>query len=424
MYKKQILTTFILGTMAAVSSAAPVQFLSPFSSTPQSGKNNQTVSSMPDGLTNDPDNFWTRGTLTGDWGGQRDQLNDAGFAITPIYEAEAFGSTGGMHSGAISDGLLDVAFDFDLERITRFWADATFHFNVLDIYGTSLSSKYVGDFSNTSNLAGPNAIKFQEIWLQQSFWDKRASLRAGMLALDAEYFSSQGSSLFLNGTLGAFTLLGANFNNAPVYPVAAPAIRLDVAPVSFLDFKAAVFAPNENAENYSRGTDFGINQKDGALVALEASYLVNQSPNDRGLIGTYKIGTFIQHGDYTTWESQAQNTLNPSSPLHNGTNYALYGVADQELFKNGDYTIEAFVRAGFAPASYSFVDNYFDAGVNVTGLLPNRNLDVVGIAIARSGISGQFSRLPAHAGQPGIQQRDGDRRNLQNPGRSMGQHPA
>ena len=259
----------------------------------------------------------------------------------------------------------------------------------------------MGDLGNTSNLAGFNTFRLQEIWLQQSFWGKRASLRVGMLAADTEFFGSQASSLFLNGTFGAFTLIAANFNNAPVYPVAAPAVRLDVAPVSFLDFKVAVFAPNEDAENNNHGTDFSINGRDGALVALEAAYLVNQSPNDRGLIGSYKVGTFIQQGDYTTWGSQAENAINPSKPLRYGTNYMVYGVADQELFKNGQYTVDSFVRAGFASSRFSMVDNYFDAGFNFTGFIPNRILDVAGIAIARSGISGQFSDSQRAQGGPG-----------------------
>jgi len=404
MIKKHTLTTLIFGALAAISTAAPVQFASPFTATAQSGKNNQTVSSLPDGLTNSPDAIWQRNTLSGDWGGFRDQMNDLGIAVTPVYEAEAFGSTGSGHNGAISDGLIDVAFDFDLERITKIWTDATFHFNVLDIYGTSLSNRYVGDFSNTSNLAGYNSFRFQEIWLQQSLWEKRASVRAGMLAIDTEFFASQGSSLFLNGTLGAFTLFGANFNNAPVYPVAAPAIRFDVAPVSFLDFKVGVYAPNENAENYNNGTDFGIRKSDGALFALEASFLRNQSPNDRSLIGTYKIGAFIQHSDYATWDSQAQVALGNAGMLHYGTNYAVYGVIDQELFKDGEHTVGAFVRGGFAPSSYSFVDSYFDAGFNFTGFVPTRPLDVAGIAIARSGISDQFSNSQILQGSPGSSQ--------------------
>jgi porin len=328
-------------------------------------------------------------------------MNDFGIAITPVMEAEAFGAAGGGHSGGISDGLIDIALDLDLERLTHnLWPDAVFHMNVLDIYGSSLSGRYVGDISGTSNLAGYNTIRLQEIWLQQNFWRKRASLRVGMLAADTEFFLSQGASLFLNGTFGAFTLIGANFNNAPVYPVAAPAVRLDVAPVSFLDFKAAVFAPNEDAENNTHGTDFNINGGDGALVALEASYLVNQSPNDRGLIGTYRVGTFIQQGDYTSWESQAANALDPNQPLRYGTNYMVYGVADQELFKNGQNTVEAFARAGWASSRFSMVSNYIEGGFNFTGFVPNRLFDVAGIAVARSGISKQYSASQVEQGGP------------------------
>jgi porin len=397
---KLILSTCLAAALAASADAAPVQFLSPFAPTPEAEKNNQTFSSLPEGLTNEPDTFWRRNTLSGDWDGARNQVNDFGFAITPVYEAESFGAAGGGHGGGISDGLIDIAFDFDLERLTHIWPDAILHLNVLDTYGSSLSGRYVGDLGNTSNLAGFNTFRLQEIWLQQTFWGKRASIRAGMLAADSEFFSSQASSLFLNGTFGAFTLIAANFNNAPVYPVAAPAVRLDVMPVSFLDFKAAVFAPNEDAENNTHGTDFSINSKDGALVAFEASYLVNQSPNDRGLIGSYRVGTFIQQGDYTSWESQAANALNPSKPLRYGTNYMVYGVADQQLFKNGQYTVDSFVRAGFASSRFSMVDNYFDAGFNFTGFVPNRILDVAGIAVARSGISKQFSDSQVEQGNP------------------------
>ena len=163
-----------------------------------------------------------------------------------------------------------------------------------------------------------------------------------------------------------------------------------------------MFAPNEKAENNTHGTDFDINGRDGALVALETSYLVNQSPNDRGLIGTYKLGAFIQQGDYSSFGSQAAKALNPGKPLRRGTNVVGYGVADQELFKNGQYTVEAFVRVGFGTPNYSFVHDYFDAGFNFIGFVPTRPLDVTGIAVARSGISGQFSNAQIAQGSRGF----------------------
>jgi porin len=394
--------TLAIALATAEAPAAPIQFTSPFTATSPSAKTNQTIAGAPEGLTNNPDALFNRDVLLGDMGGLRNALVDDGVAVTPVLELEAFSSAGGGHGGATADGLLDVAFDFDLERITRIWADATFHFNVLDIFGPSLTVRHVGDISGVSNLAGADTFRLQEIWLQQELWKKRISIRIGMLAADSEFFTSQAASLFLDGTFGAFTLVALNFNDAPVYPIAAPGIRIDVMPVSFFDLRAAVLAPNEAAENNTHGTDFSINSQDGALVAVEASYLVNQSPNDFGRIGTYKVGTFIQQGDYASFGSQAANAVNAAKPLHYGTNVVVYGVADQELYKNGQYTVEAFARGGFGTPNYSVVHDYFDAGFNLIGPLSIRPLDVAGIAVGRSEISGQYSSSQVAQGNRGL----------------------
>ena len=404
-FPRFVVASVAFALLATAATAAPLQFSSPFTPTSQASKTSQTVAGTPEGLTNEPDALFYRSSLLGDLDGFRNTLSDNGLSITPILELEAFSAAGGGHGGADADGLLDVAFDFDLERITRgVLQDAALHLNVLDIFGSSLTGRHVGDISGVSNLAGFNSFRLQELWIQQSLLKKRVSIRFGLLAADSEFFTSQAASLFLDGTFGAFTLVALNFNDAPVYPVAAPAVRVDVTPVSFLDFKAAVFAPNEGAENNFHGTDFSINGGDGALVAFEASYLVNQSPNDRGLIGTYKLGTFLQQGDYASFGSQAANALDPRKPLHKGTNVVGYGVADQEIFKNGQYTVEAFARVGFGTPEYSFVHDYFDTGLNFIGFVPNRTLDVAGIAVGRSGISSQYSRGQIEQGMPGYSQ--------------------
>ena len=358
---------------------------------------------MPEGLTSPADTLLEQDTLTGDWGGLRDRLRDRGLAITPVYEGEVFGNTGGADQGVIADGFVNIALDLDLERITGFWKDATLHANALYIYGDSLSERYVGDFSNTSNLAGYNSVRLQELWLEQSFWTKRASLKLGLIAVDTEFFTSNTASLFINGTFGAFTLIGANFTNAPVYPLASPGIRFHIAPTSNFYFQGGVFnvdSGSDPAGNDDAGTHFHINAADGAFVILEAGYLLNQSPNDRGLAGTYKVGAFFQDGQYTTWSSQAAAALGTGRLSSNGTNYAVYGVIDQEIYKHGAEDISAFARGGFASSRYSFVDGYVDAGFNFTGFIPGRPDDVAGVAAACSLISSDFSDAQALQGAP------------------------
>ena len=84
--------------------------------------------------------------------------------------------------------------------------------------------------------------------------------------------------------------------------------------------------------------------------------------------------------------------------MGNGANYAVYGIADQEIYRHGGSTISAFVRAGFAPADLSFVDAYVDAGFNFAGFIPGRPIDVAGLAVAYSSVSDDFSKADQRLG--------------------------
>lgn len=398
MINKHTTTTLILAIFMALS-ARPARAAAPYqaaasqagSSSPEEYHNETGI---PEGLKGPEDTFWKRDTFTGDWGGLRSSLVDKGFTLTATWQGELFGNTGGAAQGAASDGLFNLALDIDLERLTGFLKDATFHVNGLYIYGPSLSGQFVGDFSGISNIAGYNSPRLQEVWFEQGFWNKRASIRAGLLAADTEFFGSDSAALYLNGTFGAFTLIGANFPDAPVYPLANPGIRLSIAPTSKFYLMAAAFGMDSNidpAGNDKYGTHIHIRESDGALFMVEAGYLLNQSPGDRGLNGTYKLGSFIEHGNFTTFESQAASALGTGPLSHNGTNWAIYGVADQQVYVRGGKVVSVFGRGGVSPSRFSFVSGYFDAGVNFTGFVPNRPLDVGGIAVARSSVSGQFS---------------------------------
>jgi len=168
--------------------------------------------------------------LTGNWGGLRDKLEADGFKVSPTWTGEFFGNPkGGAAQGITEDGLFNVALDFDLGKMSDGTVeDLTIHTNALYIYGQGLSTKYVGDFSNTSNIAGYNSVRLQELWIEKLFFDKKLSVRVGNMAVDTEYFQSESSSLFINGTFGAPTLIANNIPNVPVYPVASPGVRVQV----------------------------------------------------------------------------------------------------------------------------------------------------------------------------------------------------
>ncbi|HVU08938.1 MAG TPA: carbohydrate porin [Verrucomicrobiae bacterium] len=338
---------------------------------------------MPEGLTQTPENFWHRDTMFGGLWGTRNTIENYGFEFDPVYVGEVMGNvSGGMKQGAVYDQSLNLPLTIYLDKIQNWWDGGTIHANALWLAGRSLSADKVGDISGASNIAGYPTLRLQEFWYQQTFWKMRASIKIGLVAADAEFFTSDTASLFINGTFGAFTLVGANLPNPPVYPVATPAVRFLVQPIPQFYFQSGVYYGDSGAQDQNRnGLDFDFNSRAGALIFSEIGWLINQAANDRGLVGTYKLGSFVHTADFTDWNTGAGE----------GSDYGIYGVADQEIYKSGGKDISAFARVGYAPANVNTIDWYFDAGFNFSGFVPGRLLDTAGLAVARSTFSRDFS---------------------------------
>jgi porin len=358
----------------------------------------------PEGLNTVPETMWERPLLLGDLNDLRNQIMYHGLTVSPTLIAEVMGNIfGGMRQGVIFDGVLNLGIDIDLERLTDWWTGGSIHANGLWIFGPSLSERYVGDISNTSNISGFNTFRLQELWFEQSFWQQRASLRVGMLAADAEFFIAPHASLFLSGTFGAFTLVANNLPNPPVYPVAAPGIRLAIQPTSKFYFQAGIYNGNsQSQEQNNHGVNFPLSTTDGALIFSEIGFLLNQSAGDRGLKGTYKLGSFVLTNNLDTWNSQAKAALGTGSLEGAGADYGIYGVADQELLESGGLSIAMFLRGGGAPPDVNFVDWYIDGGFVFKGFVPGRSDDTAGIAVAHSSISRDFSNAQVLQGSPGF----------------------
>lgn len=340
--------------------------------------------------------FWTQDQMTGDWGGLRKKLEDDGFTVCSAWTGEVMGNpTGGAAQGITEDGLFCVALDFDLEKMSDSAVkDLTIHANAFYIYGAGLSAKYVGDFSNTSNIAAYNTISLQELWLDKGFWDHKLSVRVGNLAVDTEFYQSTSASLFVSSSFGAYTLMANNIANAPIYPVASPGVRIKVQPDPHYYVMAGVYSMDLNsspATDNHYGTHFAMDGSSGMLIMSEAGYLLNQCPNDKGLQGTYRIGSWVETANYTNWGSQAAVALGTGNLQSSGANYAVYGVADQQLFVKDDSSVSLFLRAGMAPSNVNFVDAYIDGGFNFCGFIPGRANDIAGVGITHSHVSTNFS---------------------------------
>ncbi len=341
-----------------------------------------------DGTNEPPATLWNRATLLGDLGGVRPKIAEHGFSFTPVYTAEVMGELAGENSGSriVSAQQLALPFDVDLEKSIG-WRDALFHANAFWITGRGLTEDNIGDLANVSNINAFRTFRLNELWLQQTLWDKKISVKAGAIAVDTEFFSSACSGLFINSSFGTFSLIAANLANTPIYPVAAPAVRVAMRAGTHWNFLAGIFDGDCLAQDVNKnGTDFHIASGDGALIFSEAQFTPHPDADDKTLASIFKLGGFLHTKRTPTWDAQLNGDNSGGS-----VNYGFYGVAEQDLYKRDGKRVTAFLRGGGAPGNRNVIGWYFDTGFNFTGFLPGRDNDVAGIAFARSSFSRSFS---------------------------------
>ena len=99
-----------------------------------------------------PTGFWERDTLTGDWGGVRSDLEEAGIKLGVIETSDGFADvSGGARTGATYEGRTELDLDLDLEKLVG-WSGATVHAGAWQIHGRGLSG------NNTKNLLDRKSV--------------------------------------------------------------------------------------------------------------------------------------------------------------------------------------------------------------------------------------------------------------------------
>ena len=140
------------------------------------------------------------------------------------------------------------------------------------------------------------------------------------------------------------------------------------------------------------GTSFRTG--DGVLALVEV-----HTPQAGAGHGTYKLGAWFNSERFADQRLDTAG-LSLADPLSTGTarllgsNYGLYGIIDQPLFRTEDGKTgpEMFARAMGAPGDRNLVDFYVDAGLAYTGPF-DRDDDIVGIGFGYARIGNSARAL-------------------------------
>jgi porin len=306
-------------------------------------------------------------------------LGDKGALFQFNYWGEAFANlSGGVRRGGDYDGLLKISLSLDLQKLI-YWDGATLYASMLYPHGNGITDRDVHDYNILSNIDAYDSVRLSEIWLQQTLFDGRFSIRVGHLVTDNDFYVSNNSSLFFNSV---FSVPGTVIHNVtpPIYPIASEGLRLhdDITPSVYVQAMAVDDNPGVQNIDDKHGTRFGINRDHGVLTFYEAGYVPNPPNGGSPFQAVYKVGGFF--------DSQFHPDISNGTSSH--CDYGFYAVADQPLYiapgstKDAPQGLSGFAHISYAPDQRNPVVYYSDAGFNYTGILPGRPKDILGAAFS------------------------------------------
>jgi porin len=332
-----------------------------------------------------PPPTWAEGpTLTGDWGGVRTRLADRGFAPYATYTVEGFGSAGkGIDDGADWTSVLEFGFDVDTQKLVGL-PGGSLHASALWIEGTDPSAR-VGNLNAISSLSAPAAARLYQLWYKQAL--APVTVKLGEVLASDDFMVSPSAALYFNAGFGTYPTFTANIN-APTYPLGAPGALVQWQVVESLQLQAGVYVADAGPNDASNH-GFGWSTDHGWVVFAEIAYKASLG----GRAGLYKLGGYYDTARFT-------DLVTGDSVRGNGS---LYVLGDQTVYAGaeGVPTVSVFVGAGLSPQEdRNTVHYYAQAGVNVTGLLPPRPKDTLGLGATYTGISDDFVQANRAAGTP------------------------
>jgi porin len=363
-----------------------------------------------------PPGFWQRETLSGDWGGWRTDLEDAGLSFELVYTGEVYGNvSGGLARGARYVDNFDLVLAGDLEQLVG-WSGGSFLVYGLGNNG-GVPSDLTGDLQIQSNIEAPRAWRLYEAWLEQTLFDDRLSIKAGLYDLNAEFDVNETGSLFLNSSHG----IGADFAQSgvlgpSVFPVTSLAARVRWTPLEDLFVQGAILDGVPGDPKDLTRTAVILSRDDGLLLVGEIGYLAEGEalfaghhetrPGRRGpkepphtLATKLALGTWA----YTAEFEDVLRVDASGQPVEDRGNWGLYVLGEQAIYSEPTEPgqgLSLFLRLGYADPRFNQLELYSGGGLVSRGLIPGRDRDQVGFAVAAGHNGSDFEQARQRDGLP------------------------
>jgi porin len=333
---------------------------------------------------------------------ERQKLKDLGITFSLHERSEVWANvSGGGHQGVSYNGLTIAKLDVDLNAVAG-WTGAEFFTSAFDIHGHGPSRSFLDNQQLVSNIEATPSIKLYDLWLDQSLFDKKLSIRAGQEGANDELMVTTYGGLFLNSSFGFPGMPAAVLpSGGPNYPLASPFARalfnvsdkITLVGAAYTDDPAPL-GPGDPQIRDRNGTAFRLN--DHTLGFGELWY--SPTPDaPASLPTTYKIGAWYATGQFADQRIDNGGGLlaGPTSTgvaLNHAGDWAVYGIVDQMVWqnpgaKNKDKGIGLFLQVMGGPNNRNLANWFVEGGMNWLAPFKHRPDDTFGLAVSYLGIS-------------------------------------
>jgi len=341
-----------------------------------------------------------------------------GVEVEAVYTLDALSNvSGGVRRESELLGSLDLLVTLDAETALG-WEGGTLRFHVLGTHGGTFSDA-VGDLQIVSGIEARETAKVYEAWYERSWRDGAVSLRTGLYDVNSEFDVIPAAALFVHSAPGMGSELGNSGRNGPsTFPVTSLAARLDVEATERVYFRTVVAdgVPGDPDDpDDPEGTRIELSSEDGVLVVSELGCyeLASREASDRierrlqslppeeqghGRFGKYALGAWL----YTTEFDDFVEVDAGGQPVRNRGSWGVYALAERTvLWEDVDPSqgLSAFARAGIADDEANLFDAYVGGGLVYRGLVPERDADRLGLAVAAARLGEEYRRGALLAGE-------------------------
>lgn len=322
--------------------------------------------------------FGDRSTISGDWGGARQDLANNGVTLDANLTQVAQGVTsGGLREAWEYMGRGEVTLNLDTAKM-GLWPGGLVTVMAEGNYGEALTDDngaLIGTNINDLLPEPENNFVVPQVSLTQFVSPKLGFVLGKLATINGaggdfnEFAHGKGNDQFLN----------LAFNVNPITALTVPYSTLGASAI-FLpseDFVGVLSVIDPHGKPDSAGFDSLF--ESGATFAIEGRYTTDFFNKT----GHQLLGVSTSTSDYVDLDQRAANLIIPNLPIKEAdSSWAVYWNADQYFYQpdtSADRGAGVFARFGLSDGEANPIKNFVSVGLGGKGIIPGREHDGFGI---------------------------------------------